>query len=175
MTKFTDINIETLILVAAWNTPTVFQGCFKISDQCSTRKRHLFFRCESKISDKLSFLQEAFSPYDYMWTSLFEESTKASWDVQDESKEHAYYVLKYALYTTLCEMLHHRKYDFMSIDEVAMQAMLEQIKPMLQRSEVSWSKAYPDLGFAVAMDFSPSEATSEQAAVILLGKRSSIH
>lgn len=173
--EFTDINIETLVLVTVWREPAVFQGCFKISDKHSTRKRYLFFRCESQIGDQLSMAEKDFSPDDYRWTSLFEETTKAEWDVQDETKEYAYYVLKYALYTTLRTMMHNRKYDFMSMDEVAMQAMLEQVKPMLQHSDASWSQAYPDLGFAVAMDFSPSEEMSEQAAVVLLGKRSAIH
>lgn len=175
MTSFTDINIETLVLVTAWGEPSVFQGCFKISDKCSTRKRFIFFRCESKLTDKMQLLEDAFSPYDYEWTYLYEEMSKVTWDVQDESKEHAIYVLKYALHTTLVNLLHNRKYDFASIDEVAMQSMIEHVKPMLQTSALSWGEEYPDLGFAVAMDFLPSEMMGEQAAVQLLGKRSAIH
>lgn len=175
MTSFTDINIETLVLVTAWGEPSVFQGCFKISDKCSARKRFIFFRCESKLKDKLTLLEDAFSPDDYRWTYLYEEMSKVTWDLDDESKEHAVYVLKYALYTTLVNMLRNRKYNFLSIDEVAMQTMTEQIKPMLHDSALSWGDAYPELGFAVAMDFLPKEVMGEQAAVQLLGKRSTIH
>jgi len=175
MTQFTQINIETLVLVAVWGQHSVFQGCFKISDKYSARRRYIYFRCECKHKDKKTLLQEAFSPYDYQWTYLYEEITKNTWDVHDESKEHALYVLKYALYTTLVNMINNRKYDLVSIDEVAMRAMEEQIKPMLQNSERSWGQEYPDLGFAVAMDFLPNEMMGEQAAVQLLGKRSAIH
>lgn len=172
MTEFTEINIETLVLVTAWNEPTVFQGCFKISDRHSTRKRYIFFRCEYAHKES-AFLDEPFSPIDYQWSHLYEESTHSHWDVQDETKEHAYYVLKFALYTTLVEMLHRQK--FLSMDEVAMQAMMQQVKPMLQQSEATWSDDFPDIGFAVAMDFTPHESTGEQAAVILLAKRGMIH
>ncbi|WP_289781858.1 hypothetical protein [Legionella lytica] len=30
--KFAGINVETLVLVAVWDTPFIFQGCFKITD-----------------------------------------------------------------------------------------------------------------------------------------------
>lgn len=173
--KFTDISIETLILVAVWQKPAVFQGCFRISDKHSARKRYFFFRCENPVCDERSLLEEAFSPLDYRWTSLFEETTKVYWDTEEDTKSNASYVLKYALHTTLLEMLRSQKYNFLSIDAVAMQSLVSQVKPMLESSEISWSKDYPDLGFAVVMDFLPHEETAEQAAVVLLGKRSSIH
>ncbi len=173
--EYTDISIETLILVAVWKKPAVFQGCFKIVDKRSARRRYFFFRCENPACTQQSLLEEEFSPLDFRWTSLYEETTKVHWDTEDETKTAACYVLKYALFTTLNQMLRSHTYDFLSIDEVAMQSLLEQVKPMLKSSELSWRNDCPELGFAVAMDFLPQEAVGEKAAVMLLGKRSSVH
>ena len=55
------------------------------------------------------------------------------------------------------------------IDEVAMQSMMKSIEPMLSQGS-AWSQTDNDIGFAVSMDFYPSEEMGESAVYALLGK-----
>ena len=72
MSTFTSINIETLILVAVWEKPFVFQGCFKLTDKSKNKQRLLFFRCECDKTDKKELIEQAFSAYEYQFSHLYD-------------------------------------------------------------------------------------------------------
>ncbi|WP_019218259.1 hypothetical protein [Legionella tunisiensis] len=52
-------------------------------------------------------------------------------------------------------MITSRKQYLLSIDEVALHAITKRIEPILHQR--SWSTEENELGFAVAMDFNPTE------------------
>jgi len=162
--KFTNINIETLVLVAVWKHPFIFQGCFKIMDQSHNTKKFIFFRCECHLTEKMDVIDQAFSPYDYQFTHLYNESEPD----QLEMNEHALYLLKYALHTTLIKMMTNQKHNLVSIDDVAMQSIIKQITPVLNQTS-SWSQEDNGIGFGVSMDFCPREKMGEAAVLDLLG------
>ena len=160
------ITIETLVLVAAWNNPAVFQGVFKITRQEGDEKGLFFFRCES-FCTKPDLLEDDFSHACYEFTHLYHDPDAVSLDRLDEVEDYALYMLKYALHRTLQEMLRDRKQQIMSIDDAAVQALISKIQPMLNRV---LPLPGPDdhTGFAVAMDFHPKEALAELAVKALL-------
>jgi len=166
MKKLTALNIETLVLVAVWNPPFIFQGFFKITELHGENSVLFFFRCQSNHREQMDILHHDFSPYDYELTHLYSELNLIPLDMLDDAQEQALYLLKYALHKTLEEMISSRKLHFASIDDVAMQAMIKKIKPFLN-GEI----ALPDdehIGFAVAMDFCPIEQAGHLAALTLL-------
>lgn len=79
---------------------------------------------------------------------------------------YALYMLKYALHVTLKQMITNRKLHFLSIDDSAMQAMINRIKPILNKELILPEEDY--IGFAVAQDFSPQEEMGHKAALTLL-------
>ena len=163
----TTISIETLILVAVWKQPFVFQGYFKILDKSTQQGQVLFFRCEYAISALCKTIEEAFTPDHYCFTELYNEArTLQLHDL--ETTVDATYVLKYALHTTLCLMIKNQKQYFLSIDEVAMDLIIEKLRPAF--SQASLGADDSDIGFAVTMDFNPTEQTGHNAVLALLGK-----
>ncbi|KTD27074.1 MULTISPECIES: hypothetical protein [Legionella] len=163
------LNIETIVLVAVWSTPFVFQGCFKVTELDSDNCVLFFFRCQSTHQEQGDLLHQDFSPYDYELTHLYCDLDPILLNTLDETQEHALYLLKYALHITLKEMISSRKLHFTSIDDVAMQAIIKQITPIL-----NGKLAMPEdehIGFAVAMDFCPKEQTGHLAALTLLRKK----
>ena len=90
--------------------------------------------------------------------------------ITNPAKEYALDMMKYALHVTLKEMISNRKIHFTSIDDIAMQAMINKIKPILNKE-----LALPEedhIGFAVAMDFSPQERMGDLAVLALLNQLS---
>ncbi|MFT4058030.1 MAG: hypothetical protein QM652_00615 [Legionella sp.] len=162
----TDLNIETLVLVAVWENPFIFQGCFKVTQLYQEHNALFFFRCQSTHAQQTDILHEDFSPYEYKFTHLYQESGPIHPNHQIQAHEDALYLLKYALHVTLKEMMMNRKLHFTSIDDVAMQTMINRIKPILNKELM-----FPEdehIGFAVAMDFCPKEEMGMNAALTLL-------
>ncbi|KTD59580.1 hypothetical protein Lsan_2171 [Legionella santicrucis] len=167
--RFTHINIETLILVAIWEEPSIFQGCFKISTLQSKYEEYFFFRCELSNSMSIDFPVHEFYPDDYYFTHFYCKEEKLGLDNGSESIEYALYILKYALYITIKEMLSHRtqKHQFLYMDDIVLESLIQKIKPILNQNSL-WSESMKEIGFAVAMDFCPQEEMAEIAVQTLL-------
>lgn len=170
MTHQTNINIETLILVTAWKNPSIFQGCFKFRCNRSQKKQFLMFRCECNKANPLDIIERDFTAEDYHFTHLYRETQPIYIDkTQNNIAEPILYLLKYALDISLRTMVLHHKQKITYIDEVAMQTLAAKIKPIL--NQCTWVENDGEknhLGFAVAVDFHPTEATGEAAASDLL-------
>lgn len=151
------MSIETLILVAAWQQPAIFQGCFKLSSEDPKQAAiFLFFRCEYANEHRAEHVDDSFSPNDFTFSHLYNQTHSIALDQDDEGITYAEYILKYALYKTLVEMQSKQTQKFMSIDDEAMQVMVKKVEPMLQQAGV-WETLDEHLGFAVSMDFHPQE------------------
>lgn len=168
------INIETLVLIAVWNHPFIFQGYFKITEINGQSNQVLLFRCEYVKSSCMDVIDNEFSPYDYTFTHLYNESKLINLDALSHHNEYAIYLLKYSLHTTLLKMIQNTKQYLVSMDEVAMQSIVELIKPRFSQAALC-TQNNNDIGFAVAMDFSPTEEMGQSAALSLLGKINSGH
>lgn len=166
--KFTGINVETLLLVAVWETPFIFQGCFKITELQGKNTVLMFFRCEAMHMQQSDILNHDFSPELYEFTHLYNEVGLIQLSNLEPAQEDALYLLKYALHITLGEMLTNRKQHFTSIDDIAMRALIDKVRPILNR-ELALPEE-DDIGFAVAMDFRPEEEMALSAALTLLRK-----
>lgn len=164
--SYTSINIETLILVAVWNQPFVFQGSFKIFDKNKHTERVLFYRCESKRAEKMDILEHEFSPYDYQFTHLYQVTDTHQHDFLDKRTDDALYLLKYALHSSLTKMITDKKQYLTYIDEMALISISKRISQVLNQG-ISMEED-EEIGFAVAMDFNPSEETGQAAVVNLL-------
>ena len=162
------LNVETLVLVAVWETPSIFQGCIKISALHKDKKVLYFFRCQSNHSEQHDILNNDFSSADYQFTHLYNELGYIQLSSIDPSKAYALDMMKYALHITLREMISSRKIHFTSIDDLAMQAMINRIKPILNKELILPEDNH--IGFAVAMDFSPQEEMGYLAVQALLNQ-----
>lgn len=160
------INVETLILVAVWKNPFIFQGCIKITDLYQDNKVLYFFRCQSNHREQNDILNNDFSPDDYEFTHLYNKSGLLQLSIINPTRAYALDMMKYALHITLKEMISNRKIHFTSIDDVAMQAMINKITPILNKELTLPEEDH--IGFAVAMDFSPKEEMGYLAALALL-------
>ncbi len=54
------INVETLVLVAVWETAFIFQGCFKITELQGNDTVLFFFRCRTSHAQQSDILQNDF-------------------------------------------------------------------------------------------------------------------
>lgn len=160
------LEIETLILVAVWEAPFIFQGCFKITEINANTSAVFFFRCQTLHPKQQDILQCEFSPYDYELTHLYNELGHLELTKFNEVQENALYILKYALYITLKEMSINSQVKLQAIDDPAMQALITKVKPILNRELATLEDDY--LGFAVKMDFNPQDSTTASAAQILI-------
>lgn len=163
-----ELNIETLVLVAVWENPSIFQGCIKVTELHKNYEALYFFRCQSSFSEQSDILNNEFSPDDYEFTHLYNESGPIQIDVIDPIIEYALDMMKYALHITLREMISSKKLHFKSIDDVAMQAMINKIRPILNEEFTLPDDDY--IGFSVAMDFCPKEDMGCLAALALIKK-----
>ena len=162
------LNVETLVLVAVWENPFIFQGCIKMTALLEDNEVLYFFRCQSNHKEQNDILNNDFSADDYELTHLYNEFGFIQLSIMDPIKEYALDMMKYALHITLREMISSRKIHFTSIDDIAMQAMINKIKPILNKK-----LAFPDdahIGFAVAMDFTPQEEMGRLAVMALLNQ-----
>lgn len=167
--NFTHINIETLLLVAIWKHPFIFQGYFNITEKTNPCAQVLFFKCEYVKTACIDTVDDEFSPDEYMFSYLYNEERSIDLNSLRQHNDDALYLLKYALHTTLLLMLKNQKQGLVSIDEIAAQSIVEMCKPIFCQRALQAQKEY-DIGFAVAMDFVPSEAAGQSAALVLLGK-----
>ncbi len=160
------LNVETVVLVAVWEDPFVFQGYIKIIEPHKNKEALYFFRCQSNHREQNDILNNDFSSDDYEFTALYNELGFIELSVRDPKKEYAFDILKYALHVTLKEMISSRKIHFTSIDDVAMRAMINKVKPILNKELTLPEDEH--LGFAVLMDFSPQEELGRLAVEVLL-------
>ena len=166
--KFAGINVETLVLVAVWDTPFIFQGCFKITELEGKNTVLFFFRSQTSHGQQSDILNYDFSPEHYEFTHLYNETSLIPLSNLEPAQEDALYLLKYALHITLGEMLSSRKTHFTSIDDIAMQALINKVRPILNSKLTVPEEDH--IGFAVAMDFRPEEKMALSAALALLEK-----
>ena len=167
MKAFRGMQVETLVLVAVWERPFIFQGCFQLQDlDSSENKVCFFFRCESSYQQQNDLFEETFLAQAYEFTLLYDENGVKILDKLQGLQESASYLLKYALHVTLKEMLSNQKLHFTSIDDVALQAIISKVEPILKREAPLPEEEH--IGFAVAMDFCPTEERGRAAALALL-------
>lgn len=160
--------METLVLVAVWDAPFIVQGCFKITELQGNDTVLFFFRCQAGHEQQSDILNHDFSPEQYEFTHLYNETGLIQLSHLDTAQEDALYLLKYALHITLREMLSSRAMHFTSIDDIAMQALIDKVRPILN-SELTLPEE-EHIGFAVAMDFRPEEEMALSVALTLLAK-----
>ena len=164
----TGINVETLVLVAVWESPFIFQGCFKITQLQGDNTVLFFFRCQASHFQQIDILNLEFSPKHYEFTHLYNETGFIQLDNLEPASEDALYLLKYALNVTLGKMIVSRTMHFTSIDNSAMQALIDKVRPILNRELTIAEEDH--IGFAVAMDFFPQEEMTLLAALALLNQ-----
>ncbi|KTD54766.1 hypothetical protein [Legionella quateirensis] len=164
--SYTCITIETLILVAVWEGPFIFQGSFNLCDKNRQTEQLLFYRCERDKAEKMDILEHEFSPYDYQFTHLYRVTETTQRDVLDQCTEDARYLLKYALHVSLIQMITNNKHSLTYMDEIALMSLTKRVQ--LKLSKGTHNKEDDAIGFAVAMDFNPSEPTGQAAVVNLL-------
>lgn len=170
------LNIETMILVAVWENPFVFQGSFNVTNKHDNTKKLLFFRCECYLKNKAD-IQNEFLSHDYKFTHLYNEKYAISLSSENEL-EQALYLLKYALKSTLEKLINNPKQHLIYVDEVAMSRIANQAKDYMINKKKDINDN--DIGFAVSIDFVPNENSGKMAASALLKicdfrKKNSIH
>ncbi|AMP90827.1 hypothetical protein [Legionella pneumophila] len=160
------INIETLVLVAVWSAPIVFQGSFTIFDRKNGKQYLIFYRCECQKANQTDILDDEFSPFDYQFTYLYAGSVRLHDNIFNQLSEDAIYLLQYALYLTVTKMLTTKKQNYIYIDEMALHSLTESIKQKFAEGKNFEMDA--EIGFAVAMDFNPQEQAALYAVSSLL-------
>jgi len=164
--KIAGLLVETTLLVAVWENPFIFQGCIKITELNKNNQVLYFFRCQSHHKEQQDIVNDDFSADNYQFTHLYHELGFIQLSSIDPTKKYALHMMKYALHTTLREMITSRKLHFTSIDDIAMQAMITRIKPILNKQVTLAEDDH--IGFAVTMDFCPKEEMGYLAALALL-------
>ena len=163
-----ELNIETLLLVAIWEKPFIFQGSFTITNKGDHSKRLLVFRCECDLEDKIVITEMDFSPINYQFTHLYNAQSEIVLSNVKYELELALYLLKYALNETLKKIIAHPKQHAIHMDDIALASISRQMETYLfYRQEKNLGDS--DIGFAVAIDFTPTEELGRKAALALLG------
>jgi len=86
------VKVETLVLVAVWGKPAIFQGCFKISPVDSHQASvFLFFRCEYENKNRENHVGDNFSPDEYNFSHLYNESHLIPLERRSEGMDYAEY------------------------------------------------------------------------------------
>jgi hypothetical protein len=161
------INIETLVLVAIWEKPFIFQGSFTITNKGDYSKKLLIFRCECNLADKMVITESDFSPNNYQFTHLYNIQSEISLINTNYALELSLYLLKYALNETLKKIITHPKQHAIHIDDIALTSISQQMENYLfYRQEKNLGDS--GIGFAVAIDFTPAEELGQTAALTLL-------
>jgi len=162
------LNIETLVLVAIWEKPFIFQGSFTITSKGNNSKKLLVFRCECDLEDKEVIMEVDFSPINYKFTHLYNIQSEIALSNIDYELELALYLLKYALNETLKKIITHPKQHAVHMDDIALASISRQMETYLfYRQEKNLGNS--DIGFAVAIDFTPTEEQGRKAALALIG------
>lgn len=162
----TNLKIETLVLVAIWERPFIFQGRFNVHTLEGDLIQTLYFRIECTLKDKRSISEKKFSPRHYHFTHLLNEQCKIDLNTPNHGLELALYILKHSLKLTLEKMIRKPTQCLAYADEIAMSSITKQIEYYVINRE---NKDLDDhIGFAVSVDFKPSETMSQAAALFLL-------
>jgi hypothetical protein len=162
-----EINIETLVLVAIWEKPFIFQGSFTITNKGDYSKRLLIFRCKCDLEDKMVIMNTEFSPINYHFSHLYNIQSEISLINIDYELELALYLLKFVLNETLKKIITHPEQHTIHIDDIASASISRQMENYLfYRQEKNLRDS--DIGFAVAIDFTPAEESGKIAAITLL-------
>lgn len=167
MNKKVSINIESLVLVANWEKPFIFQGSFTITNKADGFKFILLFRCQCYLESQIDIIEMDFSPDDYQFTHLYNSQSAVHLTNKDSKLQQALYLLKYVLNETLKKMIVNPKHYFTQIDEVAMANLSQQIENHMTcygRKKLD----HDDIGFAVSIDFLSTEKNGRDAALTLL-------
>jgi hypothetical protein len=67
------ITIETILLVAIWDEPFIFQGFFKIASQDKQQDILYFFKCINTDLSQLQIKQGDFVPRDYEFNYIYNQ------------------------------------------------------------------------------------------------------
>lgn len=167
MKHIQNITIETLVLVAIWEKPLVFQGVFLITNQANDSQQILFFRVESELPNKSAVVEVDFAPSHYQFTHLFNDHCHINLKNLDDKLILALYLLRYALNITLKTMIHHPSQYSTYIDEIAMSQLSHTIEDYFTNDRKSILQ-HQEIGFAVSVDFMPTEMIGRTAAMSLL-------
>jgi hypothetical protein len=157
-------SIETTLLVAVWENPTIFQGYFKIIPPNSVQEFFIFYRCLLEDYPQEQIREQEFFPEKVQFTHLYNHL--GIMHQTEQLDKDALYLLKYALFVTVGQMLSNSRHLLAYIDEIALNSLVKRTITLLQ--EPTTSKTHEDLGFAVSMDFQPMEETSSKALLALL-------
>jgi len=172
--KNLSLNIETLILVAIWDYPFIFQGSFAITNTLNNSIQLLLFRCECNLKDKMDILDVEFSPHDYQFTHLYDGPFEIPLKNANDELEQALYLLKYSLKETLQKMISNPIHNLIHIDEVAMSSIAKQIKDhIIHHGQKKFDNE--NIGFSVSISFTPTEKFGKKSALALLKINKSSH
>lgn len=156
--------IETTVLVAIWNMPVIFQGYFKITFANEPEEFFIFYRCQCKEYEQQQFRAQEFIPSKVQFTHLY--NSLGIRHSLNQIEEDALYLLQYALFMTVHQMLSNSIHHLTYIDEIALSSIIERTTSILNRPDLT--KTHEDLGFAVAMNFEPIDELSSKALLALL-------
>ncbi|MCW8450407.1 hypothetical protein [Legionella quinlivanii] len=169
--KFTSISIETLILVAVWKQPFIFQGCFRLTEDATGESILYLFRCQYSNPVTQDTIDSEFSCNDYQFTHLYNETSFINLENDFPGFDEAIYILKYALHQSLWTMLTRSRHRSLSVDDMAMKALYKKIEPILYEAR-HWEQLENDIGFAATIPFCPHEPMGKRAlGVIFSGFR----
>ncbi|PJE10767.1 MAG: hypothetical protein CK430_09740 [Legionella sp.] len=62
------------MLGAVWETPFIFQGCFKVTELKRKKNCFFYFRCQASNVQQSDILNYDFSPEQYVFTHLYNET-----------------------------------------------------------------------------------------------------
>ncbi|RAP38414.1 hypothetical protein B1207_00555 [Legionella quinlivanii] len=165
--KITAISIETLILIAVWKQPFIFQGCFRLTEDASGESILYLFRCQYSSPLVQDTIDSEFSSYDYQFTHLYNETSFINLENDFPGFDEAIYILKYALHQSLWTMLTRSRHRSLSVDDMAMKALYKKIEPILHQAK-HWEQLEDDIGFAASISFCPQEPMGKRALEVLL-------
>ena len=120
------------------------------------------------MEDKIVIIERDFSPVNYQFTHLYNVQSKIALSNKSYELELALYLLKYALNETLKQIITHPKQHAIHMDDIALASISRQMETFLfYRQEKNFGDS--DIGFAVSIDFTPTEELGRKAALALLG------
>jgi len=156
-------DIETTILVAVWSEPIIFQGYFKITLHEASSESFIFYRAVCEAYHQENFLDEEFFPDQFQFSHIYNQSGIIKKQIIEPD---AVYLLNYALFITVTQMLKNKKQYLTYIDEVALNAIMERTSIIINKPV--HTKLHDDLGFSVNMNFQAREKNSEDALTALI-------
>lgn len=160
------LKIETLILVAVWDNPYLFQGLFSITDaNCTVNKQYLFSsQCNTECCNNQRYDAKA-DELDFV--KLYELDNDSLITPQRlVHSDSALYVLKYALNETIKLLAQKPDNQPVYLDTHAFKQLNFQLFQSAQCGDASHLPQ--DIGFAATIDFSPSDPDGIRATKMLL-------